>query len=132
PSARPPAAERPVWRQSFAHVPLEQLPLALRELHGSIAVGTDVELHLPAGPDELLTDVMEGAGLPVVGLHPPRGGGRSQQVRARRERTIADTVAPGMRMLLVGLNPSLVAADAGVGFFRAGNRAWPALLRARL
>src|SRR5690606_7213631 len=29
-------------------------------------------------------------------------------------------------------NPSLVAADAGVGFHRAGNRAWPALLAAGL
>ena len=37
-----------------------------------------------------------------------------------------------MRLLLVGLNPSLVAADAGVGFARPGNRAWPALLRAGL
>ena len=33
-----------------------------------------------------------------------------------------------MDLLLVGLNPSLYAADHGVGFARPGNRAWPALL----
>ncbi len=50
----------------------------------------------------------------------------------RRERTLADTVGPGMRLLLVGLNPSEYAADAGVGFARPGNRAWPALLASGL
>ena len=54
------------------------------------------------------------------------------QVWATRQRTLADTVGPDMRLLLVGLNPSLVAADAGVAFHRAGNRAWPALAAAGL
>jgi TDG/mug DNA glycosylase family protein len=35
-----------------------------------------------------------------------------------------------MRALLVGLNPSEYAADAGVGFARPGNRFWPAALQA--
>jgi TDG/mug DNA glycosylase family protein len=35
-----------------------------------------------------------------------------------------------MALLVVGLNPSFYAADAGVGFARPGNRFWPAALRA--
>jgi TDG/mug DNA glycosylase family protein len=35
-----------------------------------------------------------------------------------------------MRLLMCGLNPSLYAADAGVGFARPGNRFWPATLAA--
>ena len=47
-------------------------------------------------------------------------------------RSLADTVGPGMRVLLVGLNPSPFAADAGVGFARPGNRFWPAALASGL
>ncbi len=36
----------------------------------------------------------------------------------------------GLRLLTVGLNPSLYAADAGVGYARPGNRFWPALIAA--
>jgi TDG/mug DNA glycosylase family protein len=35
-----------------------------------------------------------------------------------------------MRLLVCGLNPSLYAADAGVGYARPGNRFWPAALAA--
>jgi TDG/mug DNA glycosylase family protein len=45
---------------------------------------------------------------------------------------LPDTVGPGMRLLLVGLNPSVYTADAGVGFARPGNRFWPAALAAGL
>ena len=37
-----------------------------------------------------------------------------------------------MRLLVVGLNPSLYAADAGVGYARPGNRFWPAARHAGL
>jgi TDG/mug DNA glycosylase family protein len=46
--------------------------------------------------------------------------------RARRLRTLPDTVAPRMRLLVCGLNPSVVAADAGFGFAGATNRFWRA------
>jgi TDG/mug DNA glycosylase family protein len=52
--------------------------------------------------------------------------------RVRRERTLPSYVAPGLRLLVCGLNPSLYAADAGVGFARPGNRFWPAMLAAGL
>jgi len=35
-----------------------------------------------------------------------------------------------MRLLLVGLNPSIYSADIGAGFARPGNRFWPAALAA--
>lgn len=54
------------------------------------------------------------------------------RVRARRERTLADSVGPGMGLLVCGLNPSLHAADAGVGYVGPGNRFWPALAAAGL
>jgi len=59
----------------------------------------------------------------------PPGPGRLA-ARARRARSLPDTVGPGMRLLVCGLNPSLYAADAGVGFARPGNRFWPAALAA--
>jgi TDG/mug DNA glycosylase family protein len=54
------------------------------------------------------------------------------RVSARRARTLPDTVGPGMRLLVCGLNPSLFAADAGVGYARPGNRFWPAARATRL
>ncbi|MBV8986810.1 MAG: mismatch-specific DNA-glycosylase, partial [Acidimicrobiia bacterium] len=57
---------------------------------------------------------------------------RIDERRARRVRTLPDTVGPGMRLLVCGLNPSVVAADAGFGFAGATNRFWPAALEAGL
>ena len=51
---------------------------------------------------------------------------------ATRLRTLPDFVGPGMRLLVVGLNPSVYSADLGVGFGRPGNRFWPAALTAGL
>jgi TDG/mug DNA glycosylase family protein len=50
----------------------------------------------------------------------------------RRLRTLPDRVGPDMKLLVCGLNPSLYAADRGVGYARPGNRFWPAMLAARL
>jgi len=47
-------------------------------------------------------------------------------LRAVRARTLADTVGPGMRLLICGVNPSWHSADAGVGYARPGNRFWAA------
>ncbi len=40
---------------------------------------------------------------------------------------LADLVAPDLRLLLVGINPSLRSAETGHHFARPGNRFWPAL-----
>ncbi len=83
---------------------------------------------------DLLDAVVDGAGFSVLGRvrRPESDGIEFLGLTLRRERTLADTVGPGMRLLLVGLNPSVYAADAGVGFARPGNRAWPALLASGL
>ncbi len=39
-------------------------------------------------------------------------------------------LAPGLRVLFVGINPSLRSAEVGHHFARPGNRFWPALHRA--
>jgi len=139
--------------KSYVHVPRTALPMALWDLHRVLAVGAPVELVVFEGEgeerladDDLapaaggtehrlfsawtepeLLDLVHGAGFieltvtrddPVLIL---------SGVRAR---TLADTVTPGLRLLLVGLNPSLYAADAGFAFARPGNRFWPALAAA--
>ena len=76
-----------------------------------------------------LTDVVTGAGFDVASTETASGGpGRHEVVRLRahRARTLPDTVGPGMRLLVCGLNPSVYSADAGIGFARPGNRFWPA------
>jgi double-stranded uracil-DNA glycosylase len=50
-----------------------------------------------------------------------------EQIAAAHGRTLRDVVGPGMRVLLVGINPSLYSAAAGHHFARPGNRFWKAL-----
>jgi TDG/mug DNA glycosylase family protein len=47
-------------------------------------------------------------------------------IEARRARTLPDWIAPGLRLLVCGLNPSLYSADLGLPFARPGNRFWGA------
>jgi TDG/mug DNA glycosylase family protein len=136
-------------RAAYLHVERERLPLALADLHRTLRVGAPVELTMKRGdyqgsdlpgddfpgrffacwqPAEL-TDVAVGAGFVVDDLE---ADDEWIVVKATRARTLPDTVGPGMRLLLSGLNPSLYAADAGIGFARPGNRFWPAALAAGL
>lgn len=134
-------------RNSYLHVSHEHLPLALAELHHALAVGAPVSVSLITGPDdhvvsdddlpgrsfwrwsdESLTDVFAGAGFEDVRL----SGDRPRFVDGVRARTLADTVGPHMRLLVCGLNPSLHAADAGVGFVTPSNRFWRAAIEAGL
>lgn len=139
--------------KSYVHLARAELPLALWDLHRSLAVGTRVELTVFAGDQELaplshddfpgrsfslwspaqLRDVLVGAGFDIERFeHVPNEHDGELRARLVRARTLADTVGPGMRLLVVGLNPSIYAADAGVGFARPGNRFWPAILAAGL
>ena len=144
--------------KSYVHLARTELPMAWWDLHRALRPGAPVHLRVFAGddelstyehddfagrsfsgwPPELLDHVLVGAGFEVVergegdeGRAPLRDGDALVR-RLRRRRTLADTVGPDLRLLLVGLNPSLRAADAGVGFVTPGNRAWPALLSAGL
>lgn len=143
-----------VWAErSLVHLHRALVPMALWDVHRSMRVGARLCMSLfeddrehgtidgddfPgrsfSGWDEsTLRAVIEGAGFELELLQRVPGEAVDLlRIWARRARTLADTVGPGMRLLLVGLNPSLVAADAGVGFHRSGNRAWPALVAAGL
>jgi len=48
-------------------------------------------------------------------------------LRAARGRTLPDVIAPGLRVLFCGINPSLYSAATGHHFARPGNRFWPTL-----
>ncbi|WCO68408.1 uracil-DNA glycosylase family protein [Iamia majanohamensis] len=141
--------------KSLQHVGAPHLPLALADLHRALAVGAPVGLRMFGGegvrvsdagndlpgrrftfwPSDALVDVIVGAGFVDVELatSPMEWGDATYlDVAATRGRTLPDTVAPGMRLLVCGLNPSLHAADAGVGYAGPGNRFWPALVEAGL
>jgi TDG/mug DNA glycosylase family protein len=122
----------------------ERLPLALAELHRALPVGGELQVAVCAGDrldpsgldDDRLRDLLVGAGFEPDGVEPAAArhvsADRRVVARARRARSLPDTVGPAMRLLICGLNPSLYAADAGVPFARPGNRFWPAALAAGL
>lgn len=142
-------------RNSYVHLSSTAVPLALADLHRSLAMDAAVELTFFGGDSEgrevfpgddfpgrwfstwspqRLRDVVVGAGFRSEELA-ERNRDREEvglTVRATRARTLADTVGPSMRLLVCGLNPSLRAADAGMGFFTPGNRFWPAAMEAGL
>lgn len=110
------------------------LPLALARLHWAMDIGAPLLLGLSRGEGgpwrpQAVARLVAGAGFDVEDVS-PRGG--SVWVEARRARTLADTVGPGMRVLVCGLNPSLVAADAGFGFAGPTNRFWRAAVESGL
>ena len=130
----------------YMHIPAVRVPLALADLQRSTQVGGALHVHLTSdrvGPDaddpfggrhfdywplDRLVDVVVGAGFTI---DETRDDGEEWiDVEATRARTLPDTVGPGMRLLLVGLNPSVFSADVGAGFARPGNRFWPAALAA--
>jgi len=139
-----------VWASnSYLHVPRTRLPLALARLHWAMEVGAPLTISGLAGegegerwpnddfpgrfyalwqPDEL-TGLLTGAGFDVEEIET---AGDRVWARARRARTLPDTVGAGMRVLVCGLNPSVVAADAGFGFAGPSNRFWRAAVTAGL
>ncbi len=131
------------------HVPRPRLPLALWDLHRVLSVGAPFELQVLEGEYEgndlpgdgiggrffagwspsRLADQVTGAGF-IIEAGSLAVSGDEVRLRAVRGRTLADTVATGMRLLVCGVNPSLFSADAGVGYARPGNRFWAAALAA--
>jgi TDG/mug DNA glycosylase family protein len=51
----------------------------------------------------------------------------SAEIAAARGKRVRDVIAPGLRILFCGINPSLYSAAVGHHFARPGNRFWPAL-----
>jgi TDG/mug DNA glycosylase family protein len=140
--------------KSYIHVAQRDVPLALADLHRALAPGAPVELVLFSGdqdlgpvddddypgrqfslwPEQRLVDVVVGAGFTIDELSGAATTKRrgNHRVRATRLLTLPDTVGPRMRLLVCGLNPSVYAAERGVGFARPGNRFWPAAISAGL
>ncbi|MFN2544873.1 MAG: G/U mismatch-specific DNA glycosylase [Actinomycetota bacterium] len=58
-------------------------------------------------------------------MPPPRP--TRDEVAAAYGRTIRDVIAPGLRVLFVGINPGLYSGATGHHFARPGNRFWKAL-----
>lgn len=134
---------------SYLHLPSVRVPLALAHLHWALRPGATIDLQVLHGDyegsdlarddiggrffsswsEERLADVLAGAGFSVQATVVD---GEVLRARAVRERSLPDTVGPGMRLLVCGLNPSEYAADRGVGYARPSNRFWPAALEAGL
>jgi TDG/mug DNA glycosylase family protein len=148
-----PFAQRSVgggWaRGTYHHLPRGELPFALADLHRVLGVDAALTMSMTRGDlewDTIADDAFEGrffaawqpdalervivgAGFAVMSVAVEETW---IHVHARRARTLPDYVAPGMHVLVVGLNPSLRASDAGVGFATPGNRFWPAAMEARI
>lgn len=125
-----PSMDPRAWRAP-AHLMITELPIVLAHLYRTTDVGDVVDLELPAGIDDRhVVDLVTGAGFVVNGQ--PRNGAIGPRVSATRAHTLADTVGPGMTLLVCGINPSPYSADIGVGYGRPGNRFWPAALMADL
>ena len=50
-----------------------------------------------------------------------------EELKAAAHRLLPDLLAPGLRVLFCGINPSLYSAAVGHHFARPGNRFWPTL-----
>lgn len=51
----------------------------------------------------------------------------AEELKTADGRTLPDLVAPGLKVLFVGINPGLYSGATGHHFARPGNRFWPAL-----
>ncbi|MEA2677658.1 MAG: double-stranded uracil-DNA glycosylase [Chloroflexota bacterium] len=49
------------------------------------------------------------------------------EVATARERTVPDVIAPGLRILFVGINPGIWSGATGFHFAKPGNRFWKAI-----
>ena len=134
--------------RSYMHISAVALPMALADLHRSLALGGAVHIQVTSDRNrqnvddrfpgrhfewwsvDRLRDVVEGAGFAIGAL--VDDGEEWVDIEATRAHMLADTVGPGMRVLVVGLNPGVLSADTGIGFARPGNRFWPAALAAGL
>lgn len=148
--------------KAHQHLPATDLPLALADLHRVLEVGGRLELTLFAArtggatfdevtdaqsgddlpgrfftwwePSHLAT-VVEAAGFSIDALTctPPTPEGHARiELIATAQRALPDHVGADMRLLCCGLNPSLHAADAGVGYVTGSNRFWKAMAAAGL
>jgi TDG/mug DNA glycosylase family protein len=131
-------------RNSYIHVRADHLPIALAHLHHALPTGAPVTVSVMADDwvssddlpgrsffgvdDKAIAAILEGAGFEDSTVE--RAPDKPIWVSARRARTLPDFVGPRMRLLICGLNPSIVSADAGFGYARGSNRFWRAATEA--
>ncbi|MCB1038337.1 MAG: mismatch-specific DNA-glycosylase [Acidimicrobiales bacterium] len=106
---------------------LVELPLVLARAHRAIEVGARTTLVLSGAviDDPRLAEVVEAGGFELVGID-----GHEATLESRF--ALPDHVTDDLRLLCCGLNPSLHAAEAGVGYVTGNNRFWPAMAKAGL
>ena len=109
------------------------LPLALADQHRALPIGRTVRAVLNPRPtrdwdSRLALDLAIGAGFASIG--PVLYRKEVAYLTLERLHSLSDTVGSGMKLLVVGLNPSPYSADTGIGYARPGNRFWPAVLQA--
>lgn len=51
----------------------------------------------------------------------------TDELKSAEGKIVDDLIAPGLKVLLVGINPGLYSGATGYHFARPGNRFWPAL-----
>jgi TDG/mug DNA glycosylase family protein len=123
------------------------LTVFTRDGVGSTGHGVAEEVSAPGSGDDLpgrlftwwdpdrLVEVVTHAGFAVergdVGVADGEGIA-SVRLSATRRLALPDHVGAGMRLLCCGINPSVHAAEAGVGYVTRSNRFWPALRAAGL
>jgi TDG/mug DNA glycosylase family protein len=66
------------------------------------------------------------------GMMVDRGRPTPEELEAARGGRVRDVIAPDLRVLFVGINPSLYSVAVGHHFARPGNRFWPSLYRCGL
>lgn len=140
-----------VWaNKCLQHIRAHDLAMVLADLHRVVSVDGRLAVEVFTGTGTFRSDddlpgrrftlwapddfaaVLVGAGFGIDDVDTIDGDPGRLRVTATRLRTLPDTVAPDLRLLVCGLNPSLTAADAGVGFAGPSNRFWRALQRAGL
>jgi len=122
----------PVYYEPDEALTPDGLPGELARLQLAAAPGTGIRCSVAAGYLEgapPLADLVAGAGFVVESARRARG---RCVVNGRRDRTLPDFVGAGMRMLVCGLNPSVVSADVGFGYAGATNRFWSVAVAAGL
>lgn len=123
----------------FAHPAQDREPPTLgcgfREERSTVDSGDDLPGRLFTWwePDALV-EIVEAAGFDIdhIATVPTDPNHPQIHIRATAARRLPDHIGPNLRLLCCGLNPSLHAADAGIGYVSPSNRFWPALLRAGL
>jgi TDG/mug DNA glycosylase family protein len=134
--------------KAYMHIAADGLPMALADLHRSLALGGALHVqvtsdrkqendddrfpgrHFTWWPAGRLRDVVESAGFTIESF--TDDGEEWIDVEGTRAFMLPDTVGPSMRALIVGLNPGILSAERGIGFARPGNRFWPAALESGL